>query len=290
MDRASHPPGVMVVRITAGKEPDMGNGNLFSIGEVAKITGVHVKSLRYYDRIGVFVPAYVDERSGYRYYSFDQLQKILAVRTCLDSGIILSDMGGYIDNGAVEYERLISDARTHIEDEIRVLEKRKSYLDFLRYEVEFNNNDKTAGSECYGSLALFRMPYEGDIDDFDRKEMLVRLAAEAAKRGYQIYPLYFGMLMTCEGTERRTYAIAGVEDFLNMEDDDNIYHTPDAWYRRAVRPDLDVTAADEVFPDLFALDYDKTVLTTISLHSTDDEMAYSMFINLPEGYSGRENE
>ena len=41
---------------------------LLSIGEAAKLKQVSVKSLRYYETIGILKPAYVDPSSGYRYY------------------------------------------------------------------------------------------------------------------------------------------------------------------------------------------------------------------------------
>ena len=46
---------------------------LLSIGEFAKLRGVSVKSLRYYERVGALKPAYVNEESGYRYYSINQI-------------------------------------------------------------------------------------------------------------------------------------------------------------------------------------------------------------------------
>lgn len=46
---------------------------LLSIGTVAKIKGVSVKMLRYYDEIGLLKPRYVDPQTGYRYYESNQL-------------------------------------------------------------------------------------------------------------------------------------------------------------------------------------------------------------------------
>ncbi len=43
---------------------------LFSIGKLAKLTGVHIQSLRYYETIGILRPAMIDPDSGYRYYTF----------------------------------------------------------------------------------------------------------------------------------------------------------------------------------------------------------------------------
>ncbi len=47
--------------------------NLFSIGEVAKQQNISRQTLIFYDKIGLFRPAYVDPATGYRYYSVGQL-------------------------------------------------------------------------------------------------------------------------------------------------------------------------------------------------------------------------
>lgn len=49
-----------------------------SIGEMAKLSGVHIKSLRYYDRIGVLKPAYVDPKTNHFITPF--LLKIIPVK------------------------------------------------------------------------------------------------------------------------------------------------------------------------------------------------------------------
>ncbi|MFJ1790688.1 DNA polymerase III subunit beta family protein [Kitasatospora griseola] len=46
---------------------------LRSIGETARASGLSVSALRFYDGAGVFAPAVVDPRSGYRWYADEQL-------------------------------------------------------------------------------------------------------------------------------------------------------------------------------------------------------------------------
>ena len=53
------------------------------IKEFADFTGVSVRTLHYYDEIGLLVPAFVDRSTGYRYYDEDSLlrmQEILFYR------------------------------------------------------------------------------------------------------------------------------------------------------------------------------------------------------------------
>lgn len=44
-----------------------------SIGEMSKLSNVSIQALRYYDQIGLFKPAFIEENSGYRYYELEQL-------------------------------------------------------------------------------------------------------------------------------------------------------------------------------------------------------------------------
>ena len=46
---------------------------MFKIGEFSRLGRVSIKSLRYYDEIGLLQPALVDRQNGYRYYSVKQL-------------------------------------------------------------------------------------------------------------------------------------------------------------------------------------------------------------------------
>ena len=53
------------------------------IKEFARLTGVSVRTLHYYDEIGLLVPAFVDKSTGYRYYdekSLLRMQEILFYR------------------------------------------------------------------------------------------------------------------------------------------------------------------------------------------------------------------
>lgn len=40
----------------------------YSIGTFSKLTGTTIAALRFYDREGIFRPAYTDKNTGYRYY------------------------------------------------------------------------------------------------------------------------------------------------------------------------------------------------------------------------------
>lgn len=56
---------------------------MYRIGLFSKINKVTIKTLRYYDEMGLLKPAFVDEENGYRYYTSEQLpvlHKIISLR------------------------------------------------------------------------------------------------------------------------------------------------------------------------------------------------------------------
>lgn len=65
---------------------------LYSIGEVSKIMGVSVQTLRYYSSIGILEPKHVSETSGYRYYSADQFHFIDRIKYLQKLGMTLDEI------------------------------------------------------------------------------------------------------------------------------------------------------------------------------------------------------
>jgi DNA-binding transcriptional MerR regulator len=47
----------------------------YSIGEFSQVTGLSVKTLRFYHEKGILVPSSVDETTGYRFYDAGKVEK-----------------------------------------------------------------------------------------------------------------------------------------------------------------------------------------------------------------------
>src|SRR5690242_3257328 len=63
-----------------------------SIGEMARDSGLGVSALRFYDRAGVLVPAWVDPVSGYRWYDPGQLEEARLLARLRRAGMPLADI------------------------------------------------------------------------------------------------------------------------------------------------------------------------------------------------------
>ncbi|WP_079060048.1 MerR family transcriptional regulator [Streptomyces bungoensis] len=63
-----------------------------SIGEMARDSGLSVSALRFYDRAGVLVPAWVDPVSGYRWYDPEQCGEARLLARLRRAGMPLADI------------------------------------------------------------------------------------------------------------------------------------------------------------------------------------------------------
>ena len=66
---------------------------MLKIGLFAKISQVSVKTLHYYEKIGLLMPAHVDDFTGYRYYSIHQLPRLNRILALKDLGLSLEQIG-----------------------------------------------------------------------------------------------------------------------------------------------------------------------------------------------------
>ena len=137
------------------------------IKEFADFVGVSVRTLHYYDEIGLLKPAYVDEQTGYRYYdeeSFVRMQEILFYRELdfsLKKIIEILNSPDYEKEKALDQQKnLLLLKKERLERMISVLEnirkgeKMSNTFDNHEYEnirgkYEQEARDKWGGTDAY---------------------------------------------------------------------------------------------------------------------------------------------
>jgi effector-binding domain-containing protein len=70
---------------------------MLKIGDFSKLIRVSVKTLRYYDELGLFKPAQTDPVSGYRFYSVVQLRQLHRILALRDLGFSLYQITHLVD-------------------------------------------------------------------------------------------------------------------------------------------------------------------------------------------------
>lgn len=104
----------------------------FSIGDIAKIHNVSVQTLRHYDKIGLLKPSYINEETGYRYYSAKDFVIIDLIKQCKSMGLSLGEIKDIINN----YTSLdsILDIMKKQKD---IIDKKISELNNIRNNISF---------------------------------------------------------------------------------------------------------------------------------------------------------
>ena len=71
---------------------------MFKIGDFSRLSFVTVKTLHYYDEIGLLKPIRVDRFSGYRYYSADQLPRLNYIVALKNLGLSLDEIATLVND------------------------------------------------------------------------------------------------------------------------------------------------------------------------------------------------
>jgi effector-binding domain-containing protein len=77
---------------------------MFKIGDFSKLSFTTVKTLHYYDEIGLLKPVKVDRFTGYRYYSADQLPRLNYIIALKNLGLSLDDITTLITNDLTSHQ------------------------------------------------------------------------------------------------------------------------------------------------------------------------------------------
>lgn len=130
----------------------MNSDKLFQIGEVSKLSNMPVKTIRYYDEIGLLKPEQVNPKSGYRYYSHRQIMLILVIKHLKNVGFSLDEIKHLLGREDMEYNKIqIAKKYKEIDDKI-------NDLLLLKEKIRFCLND-TSNEEKIKNEGVVKLRY-----------------------------------------------------------------------------------------------------------------------------------
>lgn len=123
----------------------MDNGSLFKIGDVARMFHISAGTLRHYEKAGVLEPEYVDEKTGYRYYSTRQFECLNTIRYLRALDMPLEQIADFLRNRDVgRIQELLRQQKETVikkQQELQIIERKidnrlKQLQDALSSELE----------------------------------------------------------------------------------------------------------------------------------------------------------
>lgn len=110
---------------------------LFRIGDVARLFGISVQTLRHYDDIGLLKPEEVNADTGYRYYSIAQFESLNTIRYLRECGMPLKQIAGFFERKSPErMVQAIGEQERALENQIASLEAMREKLALRKARIE----------------------------------------------------------------------------------------------------------------------------------------------------------
>jgi len=111
---------------------------MIRIGDFSKLSRITVKTLRYYDEVGLLHPAHVDDASGYRYYDYHQLPRLNRILALKDLGFSLEAIGRFLaDDLTIEQMHgMLKLRQAEIRDHVQIEAERLARVEARLRQIE----------------------------------------------------------------------------------------------------------------------------------------------------------
>ena len=120
---------------------------MFSIGEFSKITGLTVKTLRFYHEQGILEPSHVESGSGYRFYSESKIETARIITSLRSLEFSIAEIADIIrkhddDSGILQF---LESRKTEVQERLRKDRRIARMLDeIIKHELEAKTKMSTA--------------------------------------------------------------------------------------------------------------------------------------------------
>ena len=126
---------------------------LYRIGEFSKLTGIPIRTLRYYDSIDLFKPSEVDLFTNYRYYKEEQVKDLELINELKEVGFTLEEIR---DNWNNFSEELFLKRKEKLLEEIKLKNEAIKKTDILRSKLKDGKiTDKIVDKETIKKKSIF---------------------------------------------------------------------------------------------------------------------------------------
>lgn len=167
-----------------------------TVKEISKITGISIRTLRYYDEIGLLKPARVTE-AGYRLYDDQELEKLQEILFYKELEIPLSDIKKIMDNPEYDKQKALAVQKSLLERKRNCLNRIIELIDdvmkgvntmsfgafteedvkkIIDHSLELQSQEtRNAIIEQFGSLENYRASMEENLKDESGAAELIKI-------------------------------------------------------------------------------------------------------------------
>lgn len=162
----------------------------FTAGEMAKLFHMNIRTLRYYDEIGILKPEYVDQETKYRYYSTNQFERLNTIRYLRALDVSLAKISEFFAEKDVDTILSIFKEQREI-----VINKQKQLEIIERKITNRIEQIETALSASYGQVIVKNLPQREIVSlekSFTHADDLEPLIRDLSKEYYLDDAIFLG--------------------------------------------------------------------------------------------------
>ena len=115
-------------------------GKYLSIGQMGKLNNLTVQTLRHYEKVGLLKPSYINEETGYRYYSMKDFNTIDLIKQCKAMGLSLEEIKEVTNKytSLESIEEILGNQKELINEKIKKLENIKYKVESLESKISYS--------------------------------------------------------------------------------------------------------------------------------------------------------
>ncbi|WP_018589285.1 MerR family transcriptional regulator [Terrisporobacter glycolicus] len=117
-------------------------GKYLSIGQMGKLNNLSVQTLRHYEKVGLLKPSYINEDTGYRYYSMKDFNTIDLIKQCKAMGLSLEEIKEVTNNytSLESIVEILGNQKKIVTEKMKELENIKNKVESLEAKIKISLN------------------------------------------------------------------------------------------------------------------------------------------------------
>jgi DNA-binding transcriptional MerR regulator len=158
---------------------------MLKVGEFSRLSRVTVKTLHHYDEMGLLKPSHIDQFSGYRFYTLDQLPRIHSIMALKELGLSLEEIAQLLgeDLPPEQIRGMFRLKQAEVQQRLREEQARLAQIEFRLRQIESEGIVETTDIVIKRIEPVYVLSLRRDYQSREEREVFGIAMDEAVKDG-----------------------------------------------------------------------------------------------------------
>lgn len=195
---------------------------IFKIGDVSKLCNISIKTLRYYEELGLIKPSLIDKYTGYRYYNEKNVNEIYKIQILKELNFSLNDIKNFDENSLGSKRAELESSIKKLKDKIKLISYMQNKLGGLKMKP-FINDEQAIGKWNYECSCISYEAYKNNDTYVDDDALVKEFYFLPNGEGYWIFEGWTKSEIYYFKGQIFKYKIADNKLFIEITNEQNEY-------------------------------------------------------------------